>query len=254
MAIHTFDIHHGVGKGIELDITTTTHGRQVKYTTRRNRLTIWPTFQYTCRHYIRKHNISNYTFSSPTINPRRHMVRVRGVSMKCVGPNNQIHTREELGGGMSGKRPASEVLEDESGGISHPNKWFKRPFACPYYKNSPQSYSDCQEWHNYDISHVKDHIKRVHLRPHLCDRSGNISEAGTPNQNLEAVGYMRTNGSNSQDMNSGEEVSGLGLESAETWQEIYMFLFPQRIPNKFWEVQDDVDWWRASPARNIANT
>lgn len=83
------------------------------------------------------------------------MVRVRGVSMKCVGPNNQIHTREELGGGMSGKRPASEVLEDESGGISHPNKWFKRPFACPYYKNSPQSYSDCQEWHNYDISHVK---------------------------------------------------------------------------------------------------
>lgn len=84
---------------------------------------------------------------------------------------------------------------------------------------------------NFPIN-KRDHIKRVHLRPHLCDRSGNISEAGTPNQNLEAVGYMRTNGSNSQDMNSGEEVSGLGLESAETWQEIYMFLFPQRIPNK----------------------
>lgn len=83
------------------------------------------------------------------------MVRIRSVSIKCIDPSGQIHMREERAGETSRKRSASEVLEDESGDSSHSTKRLKRAFACPYYKNSPQSYTGCQKWHNYDISHVK---------------------------------------------------------------------------------------------------
>jgi hypothetical protein len=148
-------------------VPTTTHDHRMESRIKRVHSAIRPKFPYSDHwdsFFLNTTVLRIHSSSMKRMNHMNNRIDLRNLANANLDSNEEggkAESKQEEA--RSRKRPALES-ESESGelessqddGCSGPStKRLKRAFACPYYKNNPQSYSDCREWHNYNIRHVK---------------------------------------------------------------------------------------------------
>lgn len=131
----------------------------------------------------------------------------------------------------------------EERSVSQPRqkKISPQPFACPSFQHDIQHNkilnAQCGRWRNVKLSQVRQHCIEEHVKPLRCGRCRTF-KAGTPEEIFKHLQERDCEKSHIPDPSEADAIAKASeIEKAKTWERIYEVLYPQIIPDPFWQPQ-----------------